>query len=156
MTADQPDVFLQLSAALTGVSQRILGYAEEAAGYRGILVKHIGAENVNALLTAYATYAAQGLPPAEIARRILNDQPAPLPAAARALMKLWYTGIWVQPFDYPPYTTKDAPVIDNMEAYAQSLAWQVAQAHPIGVSRMRFGYWANVPPPLADFVGDGK
>ena len=33
-------------------------------------------------------------------------------------------------------------------AYTQGWTWRVAQAHPMGYSELRFGYWAKDPLPL--------
>ena len=30
--------------------------------------------------------------------------------------------------------------------------WRILQAHPMGYSMMRFGYWANKPPPLERYL----
>jgi hypothetical protein len=32
--------------------------------------------------------------------------------------------------------------------------WRVGQAHPMGYSEWRFGYWAANPPPLDAFIGN--
>jgi hypothetical protein len=33
-----------------------------------------------------------------------------------------------------------------MNAYTMGLAWDAAQAHPMGYSELHFGYWAVAPP----------
>ena len=38
-------------------------------------------------------------------------------------------------------------------AYTQGWMWRVGQAHPMGYSEWRFGYWAADPPPLDTFIG---
>ena len=37
-------------------------------------------------------------------------------------------------------------------AYTQGWTWRVAQAHPMGYSELRFGYWAQDPLPLDDYI----
>jgi hypothetical protein len=38
-------------------------------------------------------------------------------------------------------------------AYTQGWAWRVAQAHPMGYSELRFGYWADQPFSLSELTG---
>jgi hypothetical protein len=37
-------------------------------------------------------------------------------------------------------------------AYTQGWTWRVAQAHPMGYSELRYGYWGNDPLPLGDYI----
>jgi hypothetical protein len=38
-------------------------------------------------------------------------------------------------------------------AYTQAWTWRVAQAHPMGYSEFRYGYWAGEPIALEDYIG---
>jgi hypothetical protein len=46
----------------------------------------------------------------------------------------------------PPNPT-DSGTIPSANAYTLGLAWDAAQAHPMGYSELHFGYWATQPPP---------
>jgi len=39
-------------------------------------------------------------------------------------------------------------------AYTQGWTWRVAQAHPMGYSELRYGYWAEEPLPLGDYINN--
>ena len=77
---------------------------------------------------------------------------------ARSVMLEWYLGSWYVPEELEKYAADPsggAPpgqVISSI-AYTSGWAWNVAQAHPMGFSSLRFGYWASEPPSLQDFVG---
>jgi hypothetical protein len=66
-----------------------------------------------------------------------------------------YLGAW-----YPSKTLSQTPPpwpvtpekVVSAKAYTQGWTWRVAQAHPMGYSELRFGYWSDVPPPLNDII----
>jgi len=72
--------------------------------------------------------------------------------AARSIMKLWLLGVWYQPYATGSYKSTDSTVVSD-QAYIQSWAWKIAQAHPMGYSEMFFGYWNTTPPSLEDYTG---
>jgi hypothetical protein len=88
------------------------------------------------------------LTPAQIAaiaplveQQILSD---PLMGSiARRMIRLWYLSTWYT--TEPPDPTMDGQVV-SMNAYTMGLAWDAAQAHPMGYSELHFGYWAVAPP----------
>ncbi|MGY3133406.1 hypothetical protein ACVWZM_004088 [Bradyrhizobium sp. USDA 4501] len=75
----------------------------------------------------------------------------------RSIVLIWYLGAWYAPADLKkaadnPGTRPDFAVI-SPDAYTQSWALSVAQAHPMGFSRFQFGYWSHPPREIKDFIG---
>lgn len=165
MTTPPPDPtplddFVALSAILTGIAagklRPPLDTHQTAAAYLATAT----AEGGEGFAKAMAIYAAnRSQPPAQIAALILNGNPA-VAYAARAVMLMWYLGAWYDPAalasyhaDWASGQMPPAGVVISSDAYTQGWAWRVAQAHPMGDSELRFGYWNMDPPPLSDLVG---
>lgn len=125
--------FLELSQILTGFGPETIGKAIKGFDYQQVLVTYTGAESTEALLKAYQKWKDTGASDHEVGYAILNLSDPSVALLARAMMKLWYLGMWIQPFDYGPYKTGGVPIIVDQVAYKQSLAGPVAQAKPIGV-----------------------
>ena len=173
--------FIALSSLLTGVGIKTLSQAQalirsaEGKDFLDILIKYVGPDMaLGQIVRTYDVMKGQRKSDQEIVGHFLLDNPdSPLSMAVRALMKLWYLGIWVQPYEYTApdgtrYEPPDPktgylgsgypPTIDLAMGYSQSMAWRAAQAHAIGDSDsspfpLRFGYWAEDPPPLSVFIG---
>jgi hypothetical protein len=67
----------------------------------------------------------------------------------------WYLGAWYPPvvLQQPPPVSPIPPLkVISSAAYTQAWAYRVAQAHPMGYSELRFGYWSDEPLRLTDFV----
>jgi hypothetical protein len=70
---------------------------------------------------------------------------------ARSTVLLWYLGSWYKPEDLKRFSAPDAPdmpipsQVVSAKAYTLGVAWQIAQAHPMGYSNMQFGYWSREP-----------
>lgn len=107
---------------------------------------------LDALLSQYATLAADHLPSDEIAKVLLADPKHQATQACRSIMKLWLLGVWYQPYEAGRYQEKQQSVVSDL-AYQQSWAWRAAQAHPMGYSQFHFGYWGETPPSLEAFTG---
>jgi hypothetical protein len=76
---------------------------------------------------------------------------------ARSIVLMWYLGAWYAPQELrksnqDPDADPNFTVIST-DAYTQSWALSVAQAHPMGFSRFQFGYWSHPPRDIADFIG---
>lgn len=160
------DAFAGLSQCLTGFGPMHIALALDSFDYREALVERVGACRVDQMLQLYGDLRAAGADDAAIAAKILDDPPDPhIAALARALMKLWYLGIWVQPFDHdsgnrvykkaepPGYEQGDPPSVLGVSAYANGLAWKAMQTHPTAISHDQFGSWEGPPPPLSEFTG---
>jgi hypothetical protein len=76
-----------------------------------------------------------------VQQQILSD-PA-MGNIARRMIRLWYLSTWYT--TEPPDPNGDGQVV-SMNAYTMGLAWDAAQAHPMGYSELHFGYWAVAPP----------
>ncbi|MFJ4192995.1 sorbitol dehydrogenase [Pseudomonas sp. NPDC089534] len=154
------DNFAGLSSALTGIPQDLLAPEVDPIGLPTEFLAYIGPRITDAVLQAllsqYATLAADKVPPDRIAQAVLMNgaQPATTQTAqaARAIMKLWLLGVWYQPYTVGGYKQNDQTVVSD-QAYTQSWAWKIAQAHPMGYSEFFFGYWNSEPPSLEDFTG---
>ena len=153
--------FVQLSAILTGIDQQMLAPKIDPLNikqdYFSWLQSH-AADVFTLLLARYAALQAENTPPDKIATAILTQSGAPIGNLARSVMLMWYIGSWYPPSDPANYATpgsQPSPSVISANAYTQGKVWSVAQAHPMGYSQLRFGYWAENPAPLADFVGNG-
>jgi hypothetical protein len=152
------DLFVGASAALTGISQDQLAPDLDPLNVKQQYFDQAKTDpNLPALLQFFA--ARQSEPPDQVAQEILaNPTIAPL---ARAIMLEWYTGSWyapstlVKPPDDPKQQAPPVNVISS-DAYTQGWMWNVAQAHPMGYSNWRFGYWSSPPPALTDFTTGGS
>lgn len=152
--------FVGLSSALTGIPADRLAPTIDQVGLPPIFLEfitpRITPDVLNALLTQYATLAADLEPPDRIAQAVLMNGTLPATTqtarAARSIMKLWLLGVWYQPYDAGNFKKGDSTVVSD-QAYIHSWAWKIAQAHPMGYSEMFFGYWNTTPPSLEDYTG---
>ncbi|MBV4476593.1 sorbitol dehydrogenase [Pseudomonas botevensis] len=155
------DNFAGLSSALTGIPQSFIAPQVDPVGLPTQFLAFVGPRItisvLQGLLTQYATLAADKVPPDQIAQAILMNgtQPATTQAAqaARAIMKLWLLGVWYQPYDVDKVAKTGDQTVVSDQAYTNSWAWKIAQAHPMGYSEFFFGYWNSEPPSLEDFTG---
>ena len=106
--------------------------------------------------------------PQEIADILLNGSGPDIRYLARNIIVAWYLGAWCKKKDLNTYDRKPlagspvalprdqmVPAVISAPAYTQGWAWRVAQAHPMGYSDLRFGYWADPPKPeKPDFLID--
>jgi hypothetical protein len=150
--------FVGLSSALIGISTEHLAPTIDPVGLPPVFLDYVCArvppEALNALLSQYATLAADHVPPDEIARQVLAvpaQQKVPdAVLVARSIMKLWLLGVWYPPFGGPKF---DGSAVVSDQAYIYSWAWKIAQAHPMGYSESFFGYWNSTPPSLEELTG---
>jgi hypothetical protein len=152
------DNFVGLSSALTGIPIARLAPQLDPIGLPPLFLDYVTprvtTEVLNPLLTQYATLAADNISPDKIAQQVLvTTQPTPNSVlAARSIMKLWFLGVWYQPYDAGNYKKGDSAVVSD-QAYINSWAWKAAQAHPMGYSESFFGYWNEQPSSLEDLTG---
>jgi hypothetical protein len=147
-------------SALTGVSEKVVGQAQDAAQYLenytrlADAVAKSGA--TDALLAIYAL-ARQTLPPDQAAAKLFGggldptspDPKWPFSAMARTLMKLVLLGVWYHPNSKKP----DDGGIPTAASYSESLVWLIAQAHPVGYALQGHNDWTTTPPPLNQLIG---
>ncbi|NEO99630.1 MAG: hypothetical protein F6K58_13320 [Symploca sp. SIO2E9] len=144
--------FVNLSAILTGYSSdRIMpaidpiGLAKQYLDYLQNEQTDVDESLINQLFTTFIGIADQPrISPEklaqEVGKKILKD--ADVGPIARRIIRLWYLGVWYK--NEPPKSFEDGTVI-SMNAYIRGLSWDAIQAHPMGYSEMRYGYWANPP-----------
>jgi hypothetical protein len=153
MTDDTRD-FVNMSSVLTGFAASVLQPATDPQGQAGQYLAFLTgpdsgvAEAMPALLDVYR--ANDGKPPEAVGQAIMASPSAEL---ARRIIKLWYSGAWYEPFDASTGFADTLRIV-SAQAYTSGLAWRAAQAHPMGYSLLRFGYWNTDPPALSAFTGD--
>jgi Membrane bound FAD containing D-sorbitol dehydrogenase len=169
-TPEEMIVFVQLSAALTGIAPEKLAAPNFAATVRNsdpVDIKRDYFAWVNqrhpALLRRLLQIArdSQKPPAADPAKAIIDKvQAAPdTKYLARSIVLMWYLGAWYDPNHLQELERPNPPPLKfkviSSKAYTQGWVWRVAQAHPMGFSEMQFGYWARPPSLLRpDFIGN--
>ena len=147
-TAADIDTFVTISAVLTGIAADKL--APEVDPIKIKLQYFELAKNEAAFGTVVQIYNDNKKQPAPmIAAAILRDKDAA--TLARSIMLAWYLGCWYS----PAALRSGSPIPDKVvssAAYTQGWVWRIAQAHPMGYSELRFGYWGQTPPDLSVFV----
>ncbi len=129
---DKADLFLKLSALLTGVEDLDPALGEQ---YRqGLETKY--AIELDGLYALY--YQAIREPDAvEVLKRLIGPS-ANLMLAARQVVSTWY----LSQFKDPDPTVK-APILAGH--FERGLLWRVIDAHPPAFSARRHGYWTQAP-----------
>lgn len=145
MNSEPPDEFFDMSAALTGFTVPTLKISQQSADFYAVFDEIYGAGHLSKLLAFYKRRVQMGEPPDKISAAIL-DNGSPVADTARALMAFWYLG-QVAPRDDPENLR-----IPSGNHYARALVWRAIQAHPTGISTLRFGHWATLPPPLDEYL----
>lgn len=146
--------FVQLSALLTGIAADKLAPSVDPVDIKQTyfdVASRQGGATFDQLLAIFQDNAKQ--PPATIADIILNQSGDDIRYLARSIMLAWYLGSWYDPAGLRKQQPFPPMQVISASAYTQGWAWNVAQAHPMGYSNLRFGYWAQKPPSLADYIG---
>lgn len=149
--------FANLSAALTGFQSSFIRPFLDPVNLSGTFyefaVAQVGQTLMDQLMSAFATLSGQtpALTPQQIADTLL-EVTSPTPPSDQALLcqtiiLMWYLGSWYP----PPFQTGGFQQVISSQAYTKSLAWNVAQAHPMGFSAFTFGYWSQPPASLETF-----
>jgi hypothetical protein len=171
-----PDIntFVDLSVTLTQFDKKLIApFADKInlkQQYLDRLVKEMGAEKVNALFQEYNRLKA--LTPQtldSVCDALINPASTSGLAGdfsfmAKSILKMWYLGAWFPPESAvapkkvaatergAPSTSPKAYQVISADAYVRGFAWRAMQAHPMGYSDFTFGYWAEEPPALAEFL----
>ncbi|PTT78775.1 sorbitol dehydrogenase [Pelomonas sp. HMWF004] len=149
--------FVAVSALLTGIAASSLAPPLDPKDIKQLYFDYARAQQpatFDELLSIYSSNAAQ--PPATIAEIIFTQSGPAISLFARSVMLMWLLGSWYAPEALQNTGTGKPPpdsVVISAAAYTQGWAWNLAQAHPMGYSDLQFGYWANQPPALSDFIG---
>jgi hypothetical protein len=144
------DKFVQLSAALTGVSADQLKPQIDpikiAEQYFAMLTNKMGGQVVGSLFDIFEQQAS-AVGSDKAAEFVLSDPT--LGPVARSIIKMWLLGAWYDPHN--PHDSTNNQVVSS-QAYKESLVWKVMQSHPMGYSMFAFGYWAQQPPAFDRFI----
>ncbi|MGX9460920.1 hypothetical protein ACWXWU_06690 [Shewanella sp. A14] len=157
--------FIGLSAVLTGFAINIiapkLDPVDIKSEYLPVFTQKITEESndpglVTHIFQTFSALKAQKLSDQQIGTQMLSpDNGASFVLACRKLIFMWYSGAW--PTIIPATEAAPATTVSDMisaKSYTTGLAWQVMQAHPMGDSNYRYGYWAKPPAALSAFTGN--
>ena len=148
--------FANLSAALTGFQSSFIRPFLDPTNLSGIFyefaVAQVGQPLMDQLMSAFATLSGQtpALTPQQIADTLLevtSSTPSNQALLCQTIILMWYLGSWYP----PPFQTGGFQQVISTQAYTKSLAWNLAQAHPMGFSAFTFGYWSQPPASLETF-----
>jgi hypothetical protein len=148
--------FADLSAALTGFQSSFIRPFLDPVDLSGTFyvyaVSQVGQQMMDALLSAFNALNSQTPPvsPQTIANTLLEVSlatPSPQAQFCQAIVAMWYLGSWYP----PPFQAGGLQQVISAQAYTKSLAWNLAQAHPMGFSAFTFGYWSQPPASLETF-----
>ncbi|HEY8184947.1 MAG TPA: hypothetical protein VIF64_02700 [Pyrinomonadaceae bacterium] len=151
--------FVGLSSILTGYTQDQIAPEIDPIGlaseYLNWMLQHADRQAFLQTLTTYQNIASQFQPldpvspdPAQVEKMSALVQEQILSGEAtgdigRRIIRLWYLSTWYT--TEPPDPNRDGQVV-SMNAYTLGLAWDAAQAHPMGYSELHPGYWQSAPP----------
>jgi hypothetical protein len=152
--------FTGLSAVLTGFNESViappLDPIDIKTAYLTEWQNKVSAETgkadlANQILAAYADLQTQSHQ--VIGEVLLANSDYELPC--RQLIFLWYMGAWptISEADNAQHGMTSFDSLSS-DAYTSGLVWKVMQAHPMGDSNDRYGYWGNTPAALSDFTGN--
>lgn len=148
--------FANMSAALTGFQpsfiRPFLDPVDLSGTFYSYAVSQVGQSMMDALLTAFGALNGQTPPLSaqKIADTLLEISSATQSSQAQlcqSIVAMWYLGSWYP----PPFQTGGLNRVISSQAYTKSLAWNLAQAHPMGFSAFTFGYWSQPPASLETF-----
>ncbi len=163
---DVMNTFVGLSSVLTGFAESVLAPALDPVDIKSLYLKtwteNIAHESGEAGLTdnilqQYTELQAAGKNEQQIGEQLLSDQNSPaFVLSCQKLIYLWYMGAWPDVTQQPGSDTGGFTSFDTLTAdsYTSGLVWKVMQAHPMGDSNYRYGYWAEQPPALSDYTGN--
>lgn len=147
------DLFLDLSALLTGFSRAELWGTGMAERYYDEVNLIIGEREMGKLLGASSEIIVHGAPATPVAEEGIeanlldSERHGPI---ARNIIRLWYLGAWSQlPWEWRNEygaTSYDTDHIVSAEAYQESLVWRAGDTHPMGAKPPGFGSWAVAGP----------
>jgi hypothetical protein len=149
--------FIDISVALTGIAQEKL-----APDLDPINIKQAYFEQAQKDPAFDDLLARWRNRPAGAGAEVFFTQRDPVRYLARNIIIAWYLGGWCKTEVLESYDVPNPPpfpipfTVINAAAYTQGWAWRVAQAHPMGYSELRFGYWADKPFALPVLIGSKK
>lgn len=148
--------FANLSAALTGFQASFIRPFLDPVNLSGTFyefaVAQVGQPLMDALMNEFQTLSNQtpALTSQQIADTLLevtSATPSSQALLCQTILLMWYLGSWYP----PPFQNGGFQQVISSQAYTKSLAWNLAQAHPMGFSTFTFGYWSQPPASLETF-----
>jgi hypothetical protein len=163
------DIFVKLSAALTGIAKVKLAPTVDPIDMKERYFQQANSPKYAAPFSALLqlTRAANLQIPGDgtdgvIPQDKVDELVAGIEARddtkfmARSIVLMWYLGAWYEPDDLRKLAADPKAFVSHTiissKAYTQGWLWRVAQAHPMGYSDMQFGYWTRPPAALAEFI----
>jgi hypothetical protein len=154
---DELRLFVALSSVLTGIAVGKLAPTVDPIQVKNDYFKAAAGDPAFPALLQIVRSDPDPKNPVAAATKVMNDPK--LKYLGRSIILAWYLGVWYDPkkletYNAPgdhPFPLTPVKVIPG-PAYTQGWTWRVAQAHPMGYSELRYGYWANDPMPLDDFI----
>ena len=146
---DPLDLFVKLSALLTGFNRVELFGTGMVQPYYQLLLQIAGERGVGELLTeGERVLALSGKAQQKRIEKHLMTDPTTGPLA-KNLITLWYLGLWNQlPLAWRNVHgahANDVTHYPSAESYAQGLVWQAMHVHPQGTHQPGFGSWSLKP-----------
>ncbi len=160
--------FIGLSEILTGFNRSVfapdLDPVNIKTTYLSFWKNKVAGESGNQQLTADILALFEQLngqmpklSPQQIGEKMLADANGThFVMACRQLIYLWYMGAWptVHPQAGSETGGSTSSAILSSDSYTSGLVWKVMQAHPMGDSNYRYGYWESEPAPLNEYTGN--
>jgi hypothetical protein len=143
------DRFLEFSAAVTAFTTFDLYGTGQAELYFKTVQGIVGEKTLNQLLAAYQGVKEwEGEAREELLRyKVFHD--TKLGPLARAIIKLWYVGIWYElPNEWAAQYGASADNVTRMvapAAYTEGLLWRAIGANPSGAKAPGYASWAEAP-----------
>jgi Membrane bound FAD containing D-sorbitol dehydrogenase len=147
-------LFVALSSALTGIAVLKLAPTVDPIQVKN---EYFAAASADPAFPTLLQIMRSESDPAAAASKVMNDPK--LRYLGRSIILAWYLGVWYDPkvlerYNGPGDQAFPVPPVKVISptAYTQGWTWRVAQAHPMGYSELRYGYWANDPLSLDDYI----
>jgi hypothetical protein len=143
--------FVKVSAALTGIAEAKLAPSVDPIQVKREYYKRAKADPAFGALMDIVRNTDPANPTLAAEKIMGNVDPA-IRYLGRSIILAWYLGVWHAPAELEGKSKSPPAAVVSGTAYTQGWTWRVAQTHPMGYSELRFGYWADPPLPLDDFI----
>jgi hypothetical protein len=147
-------LFVALSSVLTGIAVLKLAPTVDPIQVR---FDYFNAASADPGFPALLQIIRNDPNPESAANKVMNDPK--LKYLGRSIILAWYLGVWYDPkilerYNGPGDQAFPVPPVKVISptAYTQGWTWRVAQAHPMGYSELRYGYWQDEPLPLDEYI----
>lgn len=158
---DPMDTFVSLSIGLTGFKRGALAPDVDTHDIKSLylqtFIDRVTQAKVDDILLWYRLTDRHvlGNPPdreERVVALLFADKPE-YEFPCRQLLYLWYAGAWPTVSDTgSPTGGQTFSEVISADSYILGLVWRVMQSHPMGRSTYHYGYWAQPPAPLSDYL----